>query len=135
MSSSNEYMRDYRKRTSNAASKRYEKTKNGFLMRLYRNMKYRIKGIQKQKHHLYEDKFLLDKQDFYEWALNCPEFHIMFRKWEDSEYNRKLTPTVDRIDSNLGYKEPNIQWLTHSENSKKGKDSKDKKYKLGKYNE
>lgn len=44
----------------------------------------------------------------------------MFSTWEESKYNRKLTPTVDRIDSTLGYLESNMRWLTHSENSRLG---------------
>ena len=40
---------------------RYEKTPKGFLMRLYRNMKSRVKGVQQAKHHLYEHCELLRK--------------------------------------------------------------------------
>lgn len=33
-------------------------------MRVYRNMKSRVEGIQKLKSHLYEGKEILDKQSF-----------------------------------------------------------------------
>jgi hypothetical protein len=64
----NEKQRLYREKTNNSISKKYEKTPNGFLMRMYRNMKSRVSGVQIQKFHLYEGKELLGKEDFYAWA-------------------------------------------------------------------
>jgi hypothetical protein len=101
-------------------TKKYEKSKKGFLIRLYRNMKSRIVGIQHKKHHLYKNKELLDKLEFYNWALNNNDFHILFNNWEISGYTRKLTPSVDRIDSKIGYIITNMEWVTHSENSRRG---------------
>ena len=114
----NRKQREDRKKNNNAWIKRYEKTKKGFLVRKYRNMKSRILGIQKKKAHLYEGKSLLDKELFYEWALSSKEFHAMFKVWEEAEYNRGLCPTVDRIDPNKGYILSNMRWLTHSDNSR-----------------
>ncbi|MEX0595740.1 MAG: hypothetical protein WD512_04500 [Candidatus Paceibacterota bacterium] len=119
--------RDYRKKDNNKVTHRYEKTKNGFLMRLYRNMKSRVTGIQKAKYYLYKGKSLLSKSSFYDWAKNSKEFHDLFEIWEQSGYNQKLTPSVDRIDSSLGYTLVNMQWLTHSENSLKGNIAKNSK--------
>ncbi len=86
-------------------------------MRLYRNMKSRTGGVQHKKAHLYKGLYLLDKESFYEWAKSSYEFHDMFSQWEASNYDRKLTPTVDRIDSSIGYVISNMRWLTHSVNS------------------
>lgn len=116
----NKRLREYRKRTNNAATKKYEKTKKGFLVRCYRNMKSRVTGVQKAKFHLYEGKELLDKETFYEWALNNITFKNLFVIWEYSNYDRKLTPSVDRIDSSKGYSLYNMEWVTHSENSRRG---------------
>ena len=126
-----EYLKRQRERRSangNADTRRYEKTKKGFLMRLYRNMKSRVGGIQKQKAHLYAGKDLLPKEDFYAWAETSKDFHEMFSVWESSEYSRKLCPTVDRIDSTIGYVESNMRWLTHSENSRLGCVSNQRQY-------
>lgn len=98
----------------------YEKTISGLLMRMYRNMKSRVSGIQKSKYHLYRGKELLKKEEFYSWANNSKEFLDLFTKWKDSKYDRKLTPSVDRIDSSKGYSIPNMEWVTHSENSRRG---------------
>ena len=112
--------RDRRKRTGNHTTKKYEKTKKGFLMRLYRNMQSRIKGVQKVKFHLYSNKEILDKVEFYNWALNNPAFHDLFETYEKSEYDRKLSPSVDRVDSNKGYTIDNMEFITTSENSSRG---------------
>jgi hypothetical protein len=120
MTYSLEKQREYRKKTGNAATKKYEKTPKGFLMRLYRNMQSRVTGVQKLKHHLYSGKELLPRDEFYEWALGSDEFHRLFQEWERSEYDRKLSPSVDRIDSAKGYSLENMEWVTHSENSRRG---------------
>lgn len=102
-----------------AYTKEYEKTEKGFLMRAYRNMKSRIKGIQKAKSHLYEGKSLLPKESFYDWAKSS-NFAEMFQAYVAANYEMKLAPSVDRIDSSIGYEIGNIRWITHSENSKRG---------------
>lgn len=121
------YQREKRKSTDNAYTKKYEKTVNGFLMRMYRNMKSRVTGVQKQKNHLYFGKELLDKELFYEWAKHSPMFMVLWNKYESSGYLRTLAPTVDRVDSSKGYNLDNMQWVTHSVNSSRGSLSKHEK--------
>lgn len=112
--------RELRLLTNNLHTKRYEKTPNGFLMRLYRNMKSRITGIQKQKFHLYEGKYLLPKDEFYKWAKSNETFFKLYEAYKNSNFDRKLAPSVDRINSSKGYEIDNIEFVTHSENSKRG---------------
>lgn len=112
--------REYRAKTNNASTKRYERTRKGKLMRLYRNMQSRIFGIQKHKAHLYAGKEILSKEDFYKWAESSPDWERLYLDWEQSGYERKLAPTVDRIDPSRGYTVDNMRWLTHSENSRLG---------------
>jgi hypothetical protein len=119
--------REYRKRNSNIATLRYEKTKKGSLVRTYRNMKSRVEGVLRKKAHLYEGKEMLDKEEFYSWSLDNKEFHNLFSLWVISGYNMKLTPSIDRIDTGIGYLKDNMQWLTHSENSSKGSISRHNK--------
>lgn len=115
-----EWQRIHRIKTNNQDTKKYEKTKKGFLMRTYRNMKSRVFGVQKQKIHLYLGKHLLSKEDFYSFSLADSTFNRLFEEWEKSNYYRKNTPSIDRINSSGGYELGNIRWLTHSENSKLG---------------
>jgi len=116
----NAKQREYRKRTHNTSTHKYEKTVNGFLMRKYRNMTSRVNGIQKKKAHLYKGLDILGRQDFYKWAKASPEFWRLFKVWELSGYERKLCPTVNRIKVGEGYNLDNIEWLSHSENSRLG---------------
>lgn len=108
----------------NASTKKYEKTPKGFVMRLYRNMKSRVTGVQKQKAHLYLGKSLLSKEEFLDFVVASPEFWRLFTRYERSGYDRKLAPTVDRVNSAIGYEVGNMEWVTHSENSRRGTMSK-----------
>jgi hypothetical protein len=121
----NTAQREYRRLNGNADTKRYEKTKRGFLMRLYRNMQSRVTGVQRQKLHLYAGKPLaVTREQFYEWGFTHPSFHELFAAWEISNYARQYTPSVDRIDSARGYELDNMEWVTHSENSRRGSQSR-----------
>lgn len=115
----NKWQRAYRKINGNANTHKYEKTINGFLMRKYRNMLSRVLGIQKKKAHLYKNKSLLSKDKFYEWAVKQDTFHKLWSEWVNSNYDRKLCPTVDRINPRIGYELSNMEWITHSENSRR----------------
>ena len=121
------WQKAYRQRTQNMCTKTYEKTIKGFLMRLYRNMKSRITGVQRQKAHLYKNKPLLDKDTFYDWATASPVFYSLFGEYKHSGFKRALAPSVDRVDSSRGYELDNMEWVTMSENSKRGNKSKHQK--------
>lgn len=114
------WQREYRKNTKNKDTKIYEKSKKGFLVRCYRNMLSRVSGVTKNKNHLYLGLEILDKETFYEWALNNKDYNKLFNSWKKSNYERKQTPSIDRINSNKGYTLDNIQWITFSENCRKG---------------
>lgn len=116
----NTSQRERRARQNNETTKKYEKTEKGFLMRLYRNMESRIKGIQKEKFHLYEGKELLSREEFYGWALNNQEFKNLFENYKSNNYDRKLAPSVDRKNSEKGYTIDNMEFITMSENSRRG---------------
>lgn len=116
----NKKRREYRRRTADLSTHKYERTPKGFLMRKYRNMQSRITGIQKLKAHLYKGKELLGREEYYSWAFNSDDFNRLYAQWVKSGYDRKLCPTVDRIDPKYGYFLENMRWITHSENSRRG---------------
>lgn len=116
----NEKQRIRRAKNNNKNTKKYEKTKKGFLVRCYRNMLSRVSGVTKNKNHLYLGKGILDKNLFYEMSLNDNDFNSLFDHWESNGYDRRLTPSIDRIDTDLGYLKDNIQWITFSENCRRG---------------
>lgn len=98
----------------------YEKTHKGFLMRAYRNMQSRVTGVQHLKAHLYKGKTLLSRDKFYEWAMASKQFLKLFNIWTAAGHDRRLCPSVNRINSSLGYTLDNMEWLTHSQNSADG---------------
>lgn len=114
------WQRERRKKTGNSDAKKYERTKKGKLMRAYRNMESRVKGIVQKSQHLYFDLPLLSRQDFYEWSLADDDFTNIYEAWVEAGYDRKLSPSIDRIDTGDGYTVGNIRWVTHSENSRCG---------------
>lgn len=114
------WQREQRARTKNRCTKKYEKTPNGFLMRVYRNMLSRVRGIQPRNRELYVGFPILPKEQFYDWALSDSQFVQLFSVWEASRFDRRLTPSIDRINPDRGYESDNIRWLTHSENSSLG---------------
>lgn len=115
------------KKRCRAACNKYEKTPKGFAMRLYRNMQSRITGVQKSKFHLYEGKELLDRDSFYCWILNNDTYLTLLDEYEKSGYERRLAPSVDRIESSKGYTIDNIEIVTMSENSRRGTISKNRR--------
>lgn len=112
----NKKVRDRRSKNSNLNTKVYERTKKGKLVRTYRNMLSRVKGILKTKAHLYEGLPILDKEVFYEWSLNNDDYHKIFNNWVDSDYDLKLSPSIDRKETDKGYTLDNIRWITFSKN-------------------
>lgn len=124
MPSSLEKQREYRRANGNAVTKRYERTKKGKLMRTYRNMQSRVSGILRKKAHLYKGLEILDREDFYEWAMASPEFHNLYDGWVSSNYKCGASPSVDRVDPSKGYTLDNMEWVTHSENSRRASRSR-----------
>lgn len=113
----NKKIRDRRSKSSNLNTKVYERTKKGKLVRTYRNMLSRVKGILKKKAHLYEGLEILDKESFYEWSLNDNTYNKLFNTWVESGYDLKLSPSIDRKDHLIGYTLNNMRWVTFSFNS------------------
>jgi len=90
-------------------------TIRAFLLNLYGNMKKRVQG----KHgylNLYKNKPLVAKEVFLNWAQNHPTFLSLYKQWYMCNFNIKLTPSVNRIDSRRGYTLDNMEWLTFSQN-------------------
>lgn len=116
----NRKQRERRAKDNNAVTKKYEKTKKGFLVRCYRNMLSRVTGVTKNKNHLYLGLEILNKDIFYEWSLNNKEFNELFENWQNYNYNRKFSPSIDRLNTDKGYTLCNIEWITFRENCRRG---------------
>lgn len=115
--------------TKSEWAKMYEKTPKGFLMRTYRNMQSRVAGIQRLKAHLYKGLPILARHDFYAWAWDNTDFWRLYKNWAATDYDRRLTPSINRVDTECGYELDNIEWLTHSVNSSLGSCSHKRRHK------
>jgi len=127
----NESQRLMRKQNGNSHTKKYEKTKKGFLMRAYRNMKSRVTGVQKKGAHLYLGLELLGKDQFYSWAMKNADFHGLWMEYEISGYDRWKCPSVDRKRTSIGYVIDNMRFITHYDNSIAGLKASTEKRKSG----
>lgn len=99
-------------------ARRYRKTIGGLLGTIYNNMQLRVTGKASKNNSVYIGLEILSRNEFYSWAKRDIEFNNLFNLWVTSNYCKKLTPSVDRIDSKLGYFLDNMRWLTVSKNSK-----------------
>ena len=87
-----------------------------YLIAKYKDMKYRTICKRKKPFNL----------KFSEWELFCYDssnFNILsdlYDSWIDSDYEYRLSPSIDRINNSKGYELGNMQWLTVYGNSKKG---------------
>lgn len=115
-----------RRATGNASTQKYEKTPNGFLMRAYSNAKARVSGVQKERAHIYLGLPIMDREAFYAWARDNPDFWRLFRMWTMAGFPMKLTPSLNRIDPRRGYVAGNVEWVTHSVNSSLARKGMDK---------
>ena len=65
----------------------------------------------------WKGKPILPRDVFYTWARNNPEFLRLYKRWFSSDFDRKLTPSVNRMNSSKGYTLDNMEWMTNSQNS------------------
>lgn len=108
----------------NRWQKWYGRTKTGFLVNSYANIKRRCHGLQNK---FYKGLPYPSKKSFYEWANSSEQFHVLFDAYEKSGFKTRLAPSVDRINPALGYLFENIRWVTLSENAKRACLGLDKK--------
>jgi hypothetical protein len=80
-------------------------------------MKERVEGRSSHNRGNWAGKPILPKEVFIEWAKNHPDFLALYKRWFSSEFDRKLTPSVNRMNSNKGYVLGNMEWMTNSQNS------------------
>ena len=62
-------------------------------------------------------KPILPRDVFLTWAKNHSDFLSLYKQWLTNGFDRKLTPSVNRMNSHKGYVLGNMEWMTNSQNS------------------
>lgn len=89
----------------------YYRTQIGRLKQMHRSIRRR------SLEHKWSNVITFDELYSIAYANNC--YSDLYSQWVDSGYSRGLTPTVDRINNDIGYVTENIQFLTMVDNCKK----------------
>lgn len=100
-------------------AKKYRQTKRGLISQIYNHQK------QNSKRRGYNNPNYT-KNQLMEWIICQPLFFELFETWEQCNYHKELTPSVDRKDDYKSYTIDNIQLMTWGQNRKKS--YKDVKY-------
>jgi hypothetical protein len=85
---------------------------------LYRSMKGRVSGLTNSS-ITYIGLPICTRKEFYELALSSQQLKDVLKRWQDSNYDTRYSPTVDRIINGDGYIISNIQFLSRTDNCKK----------------
>jgi len=96
-----------------AAKKRYHRSKKGLIVHIH---SIQIRLSKERSHQLP----VYTKEELITWCLNQPLYHELHKNWVESGHKRRLTPSVDRIDSKKSYFFGNIQLMTTYQNVVKG---------------
>lgn len=91
-----------------------------YLQHRYNAIKSRCEGRVKSCSR-YAGKEYCSKEEWEQWCKETyPTFLSLYENWQAQGFKRKYAPSIDRIDNSKGYVPGNMQWLTLSQNSKKG---------------
>lgn len=96
-------------------SERQERNRSlrGLICQRYARQK---KSSNKREH----DKPAYTIEELVSWCFKQDLYFKLFDNWVYSDYDTNLSPSIDRIDSNLPYTLDNIQLMTWQENKHKG---------------
>lgn len=118
-----EWCKKPRKRTNASgfinycSTHQHNATITSFLNKVYNDMKARVNGkTKKSDAKYYVGKPILSKDAFTNWARNHPDFLKLYKQYFMSRFDKKLAPSVNRMDSNMGYTLNNMEWVSFSQN-------------------
>lgn len=80
-------------------------------------MKSRVDGRMHKYPELWAGKPIMPRDVFLSWAKNHPQLLEMYKRWVSCDFDQKLTPSINRLDSSKGYTLDNVEWVTNSQNS------------------
>lgn len=60
------------------------------------------------------------QEELIAWGMSQSIYHLIFEAWESSQYQKELSPSIDRLDDYKSYSLTNIQITTWRDNNTKG---------------
>lgn len=116
------YMRGRKDECKVIDFKRHHYNPTRYLKHRYYAMCGRCSGRWKSSHATYANRDVsFTMEEWLEWCdKTYPTFISLYNNWQNNGFKRGLAPSIDRIDNAKGYCLDNIQWMTQSNNSKKG---------------
>lgn len=82
----------------------------------YTEVKQRCTNPNNKRADYYGGKEFCSREEFESWALACPSLPVLYKQWQESNFDNKFAPSVDRINPEGGYTLGNMRWVTHSDN-------------------
>ena len=119
-----ERSKNYRQKNKIDISKRdkeYRRSLHGKASNIFTQMQSRLEDKNKPTYTNRKCEFT--KKEFMDWILNNPDYKRLHKQWVNSEYEYKLTPSLDRILNTGNYTFNNIQIITLQQNSSKPKNN------------
>jgi len=99
----------------------YDKNRQKYSIK--RIFDHRFNGIQKRsskkskRKYFVTGKKVLSRLEYDKWCKNnMKDFNTIYKNWVNSNFDFKLSPSIDRIDSKKSYLPENMQWLSKSDN-------------------
>lgn len=87
------------------------RTRWGLKERLYAGMK----SNSKNRGH----DVPMKEMEFIKWVTEQDNFESLYQDWKNSGYDKMLSPSIDRLDDNVGYTLTNIRLTTWKDNDEK----------------
>jgi hypothetical protein len=88
------------------------RTKEGLILKIY--LRQKSSSIKRGMGDL-----CYSRKQLSSWIINNKHFNDIYNKWVLSDYDADLTPSIDRINNNIGYSLSNITLVTWAENRTK----------------
>lgn len=94
-------------------TKRYEILYNRIIEQHIRKIFHTQKATSARRKH---NEPMYDIDSFTLWMKKQPNFSKLYNNWIDSDFDKNLTPSCDRLDATKGYSFDNIELVTWREN-------------------
>jgi hypothetical protein len=111
---------------------KYKTSKKGLVYSMHIKIRERTKENYRTPY--WRGMEFIDKATFVSFVMLDSNFNKLYDNWVESEFNEKLTPSIDRINSDIGYVLGNLQIITNEENRTKARHKRDENCRLKRLN-